>query len=234
MVDTAIHLKHLEFIAIFSLSFWGAALMTKSYKKLTTAELINKCIETSHGSSQAWDEFKSRFDRHIQLILYKTYVKYYNYNNSDEINETLKDLKQDVYIKLLDKNCEGLKNFKGDPDIALKAYLRVIAKNLVINFVNRHKKRFINDDNLDGKVNLGTSIDFEAQHLKESVFKLLKKYYHSRNFARDAVIFWLFYFEGFTSKELATKFNLSASGIETLVARMKKVLIKNYKKIKDS
>lgn len=238
MSDIDLELKSLAFIGLHCLIYLSTILVPNSYQTLTTGELIEKCINSSHGSSKAWDEFKARFDDHIQFLLYKTYSKFYKYNNSNEMNEALKDLKQDVYIRLLDNNCEGLKKFKGRSTNSLKAYLGVIAHNLALNSLDRYKKRFVCYETFENEIDPQSSPDadnsifrdFEEQYLKESIMRILKKHYKSRKFSRDAVVFKLFYFENFTSKELAGKFELTASGIETLVARMKKVLVENYKR----
>lgn len=238
MTDIELQLRCLEFIATQCLFFLTTVIIPTSYRNLSIVELIKKCIISSHDSSKAWDEFKARFDQHIQYCLYNTYSKFYKYTNSDEMNETLKDLKQDVYIKLLDNDFDGLRKFKGKSTTSLKAYLAVVSRNLTLNFVSRNKERFATNENLENKTisqlsaNTDNSIfpDLEEKHLQEYVIKILKKHYNSRKFSRDAIIFKLFYFDSFTSKELADKFELSASGIETLVARMKKVVKENYKR----
>ena len=123
--------------------------------------------------------------------------------------------------------------------MSFQAYLHTISVNIVRNYL---KSRLNRENHLNDSSRLKNDLTVErasqepfntdstdktdAKFFNEFIVDTLRKKYHSRKIERDILVFKLFYFEGFSSKELYDKFDfdLSSSGIETLVSRMKAVL----------
>lgn len=216
-----------------------AFLLANAYQNLSHKELIFKCCRRSKDWEDIWQEFKNRFDKLILLFIYREFKQRSGKKYGSQFNDIIKDLRQDVYIKLLNDKGKALRNFKGKDENSFLAYLYTISKNLVINYVKSSHKREVHlrdvkshqnhlgfDNYQPEPLTSNTSDELEEHFLQELLVEKLKENYSSRKFERDLVIFKLFYFKGLSPQDIQRNFdfNLSASGIETLVSRMKKTL----------
>lgn len=207
-------------------------------------DLIKRCTRKSPNWNQVWEEFEERFGKKILMYLYYEFKKYSKGYYETEYDEIIKDLRQDVYIKLLKTDGQALKNFRGKTQNSFLAYLHVISRNVVLNFIKNSYERSVTKFVRLGEMHSNTerkqieSISHETvdtmdkQFMREFIVSRLKGGYRSRNFQRDLLVFKLFYFEGHSAKEIISgcDINLSISGIETVVSRMKNYLEKSIKK----
>lgn len=234
-------------IDLFFLVIYFSVLLTgREHPKLSDKELIAKCTQKSADWQNFWREFQNRFGKKILFYIYGEFHKISGEKSLTEFHEIIKDLRQDVYIKLLKNDSQALKNFNGKNETSFLAYLHVIAKNVVVNYVNTisyQKSVSISkikhrSDSEDSEmfpfqpVSMDTVDELEKSIFKNFILEKIKTCFHSKNFERDILLFKLFYFKGFTSREIAkdTNFKLSASGIETVVNRIVQRLRENLKK----
>lgn len=218
----------------------------RGHPKLSDKELVAKCTQRSADWENFWREFQNRFDETILFYIYREFHKKSGQKVSTEFHEIIKDLRQDVYIRLLKNDAHALKNFNGENETSFLAYLHVIAKNLVNNYVNTiHFKKVIPISKVEHRpdpedsetlpfqpVSMDTVDEIEKSIFKNFILEKIKTCYRSRNFERDILMFKLFYFKGFTLKDIAknTNFELTASGVETTVNRIVQSLRENLKK----
>lgn len=236
-------------IDLFLLIIYLSVLLPgRELPNLSDTELIAKCTQKSAGWQNFWREFQNRFGKKILFYIYGEFHKISGEKISTEFHEIIKDLRQDVYIKLLKNDSQALKNFNGKNETSFLAYLHVIAKNLVVNYVNTNRyQKSVSMSKIKHRsdpkgsetfpfqpVSMDTVDELEKLIFKNFILKKIKACFHSKNFERDILFFKLFYFKGFTTREIAknTNFKLSASGIETIVNRIVQRLRKNFKKNK--
>lgn len=218
-------------------------ILTQISENVSFRELIHECRQKSQDWDTIWQKFEERYGHRIALFIYKEFHKLGGKKWSTQVEETVKDLRQDVYIKLLMNKASALSNFRGIDEHAFLAYLNAIAMNVVRNHVKSIKteKRgagsFVTRVGEDKRqmesepLTANTPEELEELFFKESIINTLKESYRSRNLDRDIFIFKLFYFEGHTAVDIhaAHNFNLTVGGIETVVSRMKQLLKKIYR-----
>ncbi len=97
-------------------------------------------IECAKGDEKAWRNFIDKYHR----LINGTVFKYSNGTDSE-------DIVQYVYEKLIDKNYNLLKQFKGESEAAFIVYLKNIAQNIALS-QNRNqgrKEKHINGNHRD-------------------------------------------------------------------------------------
>ncbi len=206
----------------------------RGHQNLSDKDLIARCCLKSADWENCWREFQSRFDKTILFYVYQEFQKMTGQTMSTEFHETVKDLRQDVYIKLLKNDSQALRNFNGKNQNSFLAYLHVITKNLIKNYVNTNSyKKLISmskikpaheqsEDLQFQPVSMDTVDEIEKSAFQNFILEKIKTCYRSKKLERDILLFKLFYFKSFTAKEIASNsnFNLTASGVETTVNRI--------------
>ncbi len=244
--DLAVSLQAASIELFLFIMYLSVLLPGRELQQLSDNELITKCTQKSADWQNVWCEFQNRFGETLLFYILKEFHKISGQKLSPEHHEIIKDLRQDLYIKLLKNDAEALRKFHGENETSFFAYLHVIAKNLVKNHVNTNSyKKFISMSEIKPRgdpegtetlpfqpVSLDTVDEIEKSIFENFIIETIKTFYQSRNFERDILLFKLFYFSGFTAKEIEknTNFNLSASGIETIVNRIIQCLRKSLKK----
>lgn len=224
-------------MALFVLS---AILLGQIYSKLSNIQLIEKCTRKSPDWENIWMEFEHRFGKAILFYLIGEFKRRQAGKFSSKFKDVVKDLRQDIYIKLLQREGQGLKNFKGQNENSFYEYLKAMAVNTVKNYMKHQntEKRAATVVSLDNPKNIEVSsyqskgLESEDNHelilIKQSMLQVLREHFAGKNVERDLMIFEQFYFENRTSEEinLNADVNLKLSGIETVINRMKHTLIK--------
>ena len=213
------------------------AVLAFRFQDLSNNELIRRCAYPAENWNRMWAEFEARFGGIIVLLLYRGMTKPGVDGHTNEFPETLQDLKQDVYIKLLKNNAEALRKFNGRNEKSIFAYLNIISKNIVLNYVKKQEcarrsprpvfSHGSSDSNEYGPIGTNsTAEELEWQFLKEAIIASLRERWKGANLERDLRIFELYFFEGLYAGEILKKCpsNLSKSGIDTLIYRMRKCL----------
>ncbi len=219
----------------FALVAVASLLIDGSFKEISFQDLLKRCSEASDSREKAWAEFQRRYNQHIILCIFRA-AKGVNFEDAGA--ETIHDLCQEVYLKLLKNETKALRDFRGDESI-FAAYLNVIASNVLKNrlksrnYRTHSKMRSLarvrqGDDAEEVKELLSWETEDEmAEFLfRDSIMNILNVHYASKQTDRDLVVFKLNCFEGLSPKEIVERFpcELSPSGIETLVSRMRQLI----------
>jgi len=220
--------------------FFSAFLLANLFKELTDEELVNFLKKRSAQWGESWEEFQRRFDEVVAIYIYCDLRRYRDFCDSKELEQTVKDLRQDVYIKLLKGRAKALRKFRGEHPGSFRAYLRTTSINVVRNYVrslSREKQAIEKHLSISGDTNSSDDDpaasnafkNLEVEFLKESIIQALKECFHSRDPGRDLLLFRLHFFEGLSAGEIHEHyhFNLSKSGIETTLSRMK-IALENF------
>jgi RNA polymerase sigma-70 factor (ECF subfamily) len=103
-------------------------LMTEKEKSLLAG-----CVK---GDKSSWDEFV----RQYSSLVYHTIRKTLTFQYTDQRDEVVEDLYQDVFISLVADNYRKLKQFRGDGGCTLASWLRMIAARRTIDHLRTCKK----------------------------------------------------------------------------------------------
>lgn len=171
-------------------------------------ELINRVLS---GEKRAWNFFVEKYANLIYSAIICTFHQY----GRKAGPETLADLYQDVFVKLIKDNCKALRAFQGRNKCKLSTYLREIAKNTTIDYLRRPKTEDPDDDHnlpADHKTR-----EFISELSDESVKDLIKKLDAKIIIQRlmDGLpdkrkkLCQLYYFEEMEPKEVAKELEIS-------------------------
>ena len=212
-----------------------------SLAELSSIELIKICSQSTH--SPAWDEFYQRFDHYITIYVRKAWKRRVSTHNIDNISvqETIKDIVQDVYIKLLESDQQALKNFQGQDDNTFFAYLARIATNQVGEYFRRQLAEKRRGSTLSVDFLLDSlacerscsqrlayeylSINIEPALISRIAWQelstILDESLTGLQVKRDKLVFLLYISEKLSSQEIASKLGggLKPSGVESIIRR---------------
>ena len=134
------------------------------------------------------------------------------------------DLIQDTYVKLFANDRKALRSIKNEYENTIFGYLKVVASNVV-------RDHFRQPANKADEVELSDAVlppgpqdreRLEFLRKKEQVKKILETLASSETYDRDAAIFWLFYEQGYTAKEISLlpTAGLTVKGVEAVLLRL--------------
>lgn len=206
--------------------FWLARGKTRSifadYTTVTNAVLIEACTA---GDSAAWLDFMRCFHGIIAITASRGTRRWGDYSA-----HTIDDLIQETYLKLCDSGARVLREFQFEHEEAIFGFLKIVTANVVNDHFKalRAGKRGGHqiDSPLDGSEqemveNPGGLTMPERALLAEQVDAcLLAAPPETRD--RDRAIFWLYYRQGFTAREIASlpAIGLTLKGVESTPYRL--------------
>jgi len=227
-------------LTIFSYS----RLLSCKMEKLSNNALIKACAE-SIEDQKAWIEFIRRFDRNIKLSVVRAY-KYVSIKALGReiiLKEDIRDLVQDVYIKLVRNDCNVLKNFKPKYDAAVYTYLSMVCASVVVDYFKKfgRLKRKVYTECIDEKSDVINEKNFvnkrlssflqlgpEEEVIAKDFFEKVKSYYCSVNCRKEdkrrELMFQLYFVHGLSIKDISLikGLNISLSNANKIVWKMKR------------
>src|SRR5262249_127596 len=133
------------------------------------------------------------------------------------------DLIQDTYLKLFANDRKALRGIRNEHENAIFGYLRVAASNTTIDHFRQPKNKVPEVELTDPVVPPSPDgldrIGFERE--KEKIQAILQSL-PSETRQRDQAIFWLYYEQGYTAKEISLlpHIELSVKGVESTLQRL--------------
>lgn len=203
-----------------------------NFKTLGHKDLVH-FIAQHPKDEKAWREFCDRFHQHIC----QTVGNEVRSRQHPEGMAVTEDLVQEVYKKLVDKNCEALRVFHSPHDNGIFSYLQVISIRVVLNDLTRKsaskrpppsKKQSVDADMLDKIFDSENWLDqiklFEL--IEEVKFCLKKIIQESRHGRRDHLIFRYYLLEELKPEEIAllVGVGLSAKRVINIIGAVRKDL----------
>ena len=196
--------------------------LARSETEITLEELLRRCLLES--KEELWTEFVRLSQRLIACVITKS-IRGRTKFKPDLID----DLVQETYLKLFAHNFKVLRRFVPRHEKALCGFLKVVASNTVRDHFrsanNQKHGRGISDVQLDSVSchdRNRMSKAMEREMTLRAVDKCLADYACSTNSARDYLVFWLYYGDGWTASEISQlgSIGLTVKGVESLILRM--------------
>jgi RNA polymerase sigma-70 factor (ECF subfamily) len=195
-------------------------------RKLTARELLQLLLASRDEA--LWVEFVRRFQPVIAGVIFKRIRR-----RCPRVDLGLvDDLAGQTYVKILDNNCRVLRNFEFRHDNALHGFLKVVSDHVVEDhFRDRRERARRLEEDLE-RLQAVLSDDFDSSQsmerriLIEKIEARLQELADEPKFARDYRIFWLYFREGLTAREISElpDIGLTVKGIESTLLRLIKWL----------
>jgi RNA polymerase sigma-70 factor, ECF subfamily len=189
---------------------------------LAPAELLAVCL--AGPNSDAWREFVRRIHPVVTASVSRVVRRF-----GLASRPLIEDLVQEVYLRLCEDRCRVLREFRSDTPEALYAFLKVVAANVARSYC----KATISLKSGAGKIvsmperleNVAATYgaDAESTLFIKDLDALLSRM-NSESIERDKAIFWLYYRQGWSSRDIASlkTLGLSQKGVESLLQRLAK------------
>jgi RNA polymerase sigma-70 factor (ECF subfamily) len=184
-------------------------------------ELLNLCLSSDDQSH--WQELVRRTQPLIASVIMNTIRRWQTPSPS-----LVDDLIQDTYIKLFANDRKALRSIKNEYENTIFGYLRVVASNVVWDHF-RHPENKVEEIELTDPVvpPAPDGMDrLEFARRKEQIQQRLETLSSSPTYQRDVAIFWFYYEQGYTAKEIAALPNvgLTVKGVEAVLQRLTKFI----------
>jgi RNA polymerase sigma-70 factor (ECF subfamily) len=197
---------------------------TSEYATATVAELIEAC---TGGEAAAWQEFMRRFHGIIAITATRAARRW-----GENFPHTVDDLIQDTYLKLCADRSRVLREFRFEHQDAIFGFLKVVTANVVNDFFkgqragkrggNHFTAPLADSENKCSAENPDGLAPPERALLVDQVDACLRTHAPAETRERDQTIFWLYYKQGMTAKEIAglPGMSLSLKGVESTLYRL--------------
>ena len=186
-------------------------------EEIPIRELLQLCLNTD--AEEHWREFVRRTQPLIASVIINTVRRW-----KHPAPSLVDDLIQETYVKLFDKDKKALRSIKNEHENTIFGYLKVVASNVVQDHfrkpINKTEEIELSDTLLPPGSGERERIEFSDK--KDAVQKILATLSSSDTYKRDVAIFWLFYEQGYTAKEISLMphLGLTLKGVEAVTLRL--------------
>jgi RNA polymerase sigma factor (sigma-70 family) len=190
-------------------------------EEIPIRELLQLCLSTD--AEGHWREFVRRTQPLMASVIINTVRRWKQPSPS-----LVDDLIQDTHMKLFDNDKKALRSIKNEHENTIFGYLKVVASNVV-------RDHFRKPGNKADEVEVSDAVlppdpdEHERREFldkKEQVKKILATLSSSETCERDLAIFWFFYEQGYTAKEISLMphLKLTVKGVEAVILRLTRYL----------
>jgi RNA polymerase sigma-70 factor (ECF subfamily) len=190
-------------------------------EEIPIRDLLHLCLGSE--DQELWQEFVRRTQPLIASVTIRTIRRW-----QEPAPSLVDDLIQDTFLKLFASDRKALRGLKNEYENTIFGYLRVVAANVVHDHFrhppNKVEEIELTDDVVPSDPNGMDRMEFE--HLKGDIQERLKGLSSSETYRRDESIFWLYYEQGYTAKEISLlpTIGLSVKGVESTLQRLMRFL----------
>jgi len=190
-------------------------------EELPIRDLLHLCLGSE--DQELWQEFVRRTQPLIANVTIRTIRRWH-----EPAPSLVDDLIQDTFVKLFANDRKALRSLKNEYENTIFGYLRVVAANVVHDrfrqLPNKVEEIELTDDVLPPSPNGMDRMEFKR--LKDDIHERLKALSSSETYQRDESIFWLYYEQGYTAKEISLlpAVGLSVKGVESTLQRLTRFL----------
>jgi len=186
------------------------------------------CLCADAGDDEAWEEFVSRVGKPISLTILRTASMW-----GEPSRSLMEDLVQITYLKLWENSCRLLRDFAMQHPEAILGYLKKIAANATHDYFKHDYSQssggsqpHVSTSDVDpevGKEGHGSQEKIAFRLFLDEIDEHLKRCLNGPDQERDRMIFWLYFRQGMSTKEIASlpAIGLSTKGVGSVLERLK-------------
>jgi len=189
----------------------------KSYEK--DREILKQCLEKNNQAPLVQEYWKMVFFT-VRKVLLNKRVPF--------CEQDLENLRNDVFVQLLDKNCKKLRQYKEEKGQGLTAWIKLIVVHTTLNFIERKdpigmgsQNSRISLDYIQEKMGFNTDAQIDARMTLNLVRENLKKLP-----PRYKLVLQLHYFDAVPIEKVAKAINLPVKRAHTVLHRAREKLKK--------
>jgi RNA polymerase sigma-70 factor (ECF subfamily) len=199
---------------------------TTRYSSLSLKDIV--CLCAGPCDDEAWEEFVSRVGKPISLTVMRTASLW-----GEPSRSLVEDLVQVTYLKLWEDSCRLLRDFAIQHPEAILGYLKKTAANATHDYFKHGHSQSSGGDQphvstSDVDPEAGNEVHGSQEKIAFGVFlneidEHLKRVLTGPDQERDRMIFWLYFRQGMSTKEIASlpTIGLGAKGVGSVIERMK-------------
>lgn len=196
------------------------------YSSLSLKDVVCLCAEP--GDDEAWEEFACRVGRPISLTIMRTASLW-----GEPSRSLVEDLIQMTYLKLWEGGCGLLRDFAIQHPDAILGYLKKTAVNATHDYFKHGRSQSSGGDQphvstSDVDPEAGNEVHGSQERIAFGIFlheidEHLKRVLTGPDAERDRMIFWLYFRQGMSTKEIASlpTIGLGAKGVGSVIERLK-------------
>jgi RNA polymerase sigma-70 factor (ECF subfamily) len=196
------------------------------YSTLSLKDIV--CLCADQPNDEVWEEFVSRVGRSISLTIVRTASLW-----GEPTRSLVEDLVQLTYLKLWEDRCRLLRDFSIQHPEAILGYLKKTAANTTHDyFKHAHSqssggsRAHVSTSDVDpeaGKEAHGSQEQIAFGVFLKELDEYLQRCLTGPDQERDRMIFWLYFRQGMSTKEIASipAIGLSPKGIGSVIERVK-------------
>jgi len=196
------------------------------YSSLSLKDIV--CLCAGPRDDAAWEEFVSRVGKPISLTIMRTASLW-----GKPSRPLVEDLIQITYLKLWEGGSRLLRDFAIQRPEAILGYLKKTAANATHDYFKHGHSQSSGGDNphvstSDVEPEAGKEVEGSEERIAFEVFlseidKRLKRCLTGSDPERDRMIFWLYFRQGMSTKEIASlpTIELGAKGVGSVIERLK-------------
>lgn len=186
--------------------------LSPSDPQIPGIELFRRCAGSR--DREAWNEFHRRYNPTLIGVVVNT-LSTKGVRNGNDVD----DLVSDVYVRLCQHDGRALRSFTPTSPNSDFAYLKVIARNVVMDRLSnlRGKASRLEDVDLSG-IRDDSAVNLQ----RELLLKRMEEIVNRTATDRDRLVFWLYYRAGLTAQQIAKfeSIGLSPKGVESALSRV--------------
>jgi RNA polymerase sigma-70 factor, ECF subfamily len=196
------------------------------YSSLSLQGVI--CVCAGPRDDEAWEELVSRIGRPISLTVMRTASLWGKPSQS-----VVEDLTQMTYLKLWEGGCRLLRDFAVQHPEAILGYVKKTAANLTHDYFKHGNSQssggarpHVSTSDVD--LEAGNEVDGSQEKIAFGIFlneldDRLKRSLTGQDQERDRMVFWLYFRQGMSTKEIASlpAIGLSSKGVGSVIERLK-------------
>jgi len=199
------------------------------YSSLSLQSII--CLCAGPRDDEAWEEFVSRVGKLIHLTVMRTASLWGQSSRS-----LVDDLTQMTYLKLWQDGCRLLRDFAIQHPEAILGYIKKTAANATHDYFKHNHSQSCGGANphvstSDVDPEAGKEVQGSQERIAFGVFlneidHHLKRSLTGPEQERDRMIFWLYFRQGMSTKEIASMptIGLSSKGVGSVIERLKRCI----------
>jgi len=199
------------------------------YSSLSLPELVCLCIGPCDDG--AWEEFVARVGRAISLTILRVASLW-----GKPSRTVVEDLVQVTYLKLWEDNCRILRDFAIRNPNGILGYLKKVAANTTHDYFRHGRSQsaggsraHVSTSDVDveaGKEVHGSQDRIAFQILLNQIDEHLKGHLTGPDQERDRTIFWLYFRQGMSTKEIGSlpTIGLGPKGVGSVIERLKRCI----------
>jgi len=199
------------------------------YSSLSLQDVV--CLCAGPCDDEAWEEFVLRVGKPISLTIMRTASLW-----GEPSRSLVEDLVQVTYLKLWEDSCRLLRDFAIQHPEVILGYLKKTAANATHDYFKHGHSQSSGGDKphvstTDVDPEAGKEVHGSQERIAFGVFlneidEHLKRGLTGPDQERDRMIFWLYFRQGMSTKEIASlpTIGLGAKGVGSVIERLKRCI----------